>query len=461
MRIVLIFLAIGGTFALSYFVVGKEMNFLLMATAMVLVFLVSFFSVKISLALLIMSLLLSPEIAVWATSKRAITARLDDILLLTMTLSWMLRMAIFKDIGFMLKTPLSRPIIFYSTMAIVSTTLGVLRGNVQTAPGFFFTMKIIEYFFLFTMIVNYVQNEKEVNNILNLLFIACGAMCVLGVLQVISGGNVAAAFGGSGGERNTLSGYFVLMGAVVAGVLFHTKSNLEKTFLSVMLGMIVVVLLFSVSRSGWIASIVVTIVLFISIKQKNMYFMTISLMLFCIPFMIPAVVHERINYTLHQSIHPLEQFTLLGFRFDTSTSARIFGAQAAVRDVLRQPFFGYGITGWYFIDGQFFRALVETGIFGLASFLWLLTGVHGTIRRVMKIDLAPRLKGMVVGFYAGFWGLMVHAFTANTFIIVRISEPFWCLTGLTVILYLAAQTKPLAPEAEIVVTGVSQPHIYS
>jgi hypothetical protein len=79
----------------------------------------------------------------------------------------------------------------------------------------------------------------------------------------------------------------------------------------------------------------------------------------------------------------------------------------------------------------------------------------------MKIDLAPRLKGMVVGFYAGFWGLMVHAFTANTFIIVRISEPFWCLTGLTVILYLAAQTKPLAPEAEIVVTGVSQPHIYS
>jgi hypothetical protein len=44
---------------------------------------------------------------------------------------------------------------------------------------------------------------------------------------------------------------------------------------------------------------------------------------------------------------------------------------------------------------------------------------------------------------------------------VRISEPFWCLTGLTVILYLAAQTKPLAPEAEIVVTGVSQPHIYS
>jgi hypothetical protein len=464
MRIVLVVLTIGVLFVLSYFIIGKEMNFLLMITVMVLIFLISFFSVKISLALLIMSLLLSPEIAVGATEKRAITARLDDILLFTMSLSWMLRMAIFKDIGFMLKTPLSRPIIFYSTMAIVATTLGVFRGNVLSAPGFFFTLKIVEYFFLFTMIVNYVQTEKEVNNILNLLFIACGAMVVLGMLQVVSGGNVSAFFGGSGRERNTLGGYFVLMGAVVAGVVLHTKSPLEKTFLSIMLGMIVIVLLFSISRSGWVASIVVTIVLFICVKKKNIYMMTIAIMLFTLPFFIPSVVHERINFTLHQAARPMEQFVFFGFHFDTSTSARIFGAQAALRELFKHPFFGFGITGWYFIDGQFFRVLIETGLFGLASFLWVLTGVHTTIRRVMKLDLAPRLQGMAVGFYAGFWGLMVHAFTANTFIIVRISEPFWCLAGLTVILYQAAERKSSAasvtPEAEIALTNVS-PQVYS
>jgi hypothetical protein len=82
----------------------------------------------------------------------------------------------------------------------------------------------------------------------------------------------------------------------------------------------------------------------------------------------------------------------------------------------------------------------------------------------MKIELAPRLQGMVVGFYAGFWGLMVHAFSTNTFIIVRISEPFWCLAGLTVILYIAAQTKTsvasVTSEAEIALTNVS-PQVYS
>jgi hypothetical protein len=58
------------------------------------------------------------------------------------------------------------------------------------------------------------------------------------------------------------------------------------------------------------------------------------------------------------------------------------------------------------------------------------------IRKTMHTEIAsPRLRGMVIGFYAGFWGLMAHAVSANTFLIVRISEPFWCLAGLTVIIY--------------------------
>jgi hypothetical protein len=47
---------------------------------------------------------------------------------------------------------------------------------------------------------------------------------------------------------------------------------------------------------------------------------------------------------------------------------------------------------------------------------------------------------MAMGFYAGFWGLMSHAVSANTFMIVRISEPFWCLAGLTVIMMSLQQT---------------------
>jgi hypothetical protein len=436
MRYLYFLVAIAGTFFLSYFAIGKEMNTVIVIAGMVLIFLVCFFSVKLSLVLLILSMLLSPEIVVGATAKREITARIEDVLLFTMTLSWMVRMAIFKDIGFMLKTPINRPMIVYSAIAVLATTLGVFRGNVGAAPGFFFTLKIIEYFFLFNVVVNYVQTEKDIENMLTVLLFVCGIICVYSLFMVTTGGDIAAPFEGSRGERNTLSGYLVLMGSVAAGVLMNTKYNIERALLAILLGTIIITLLFSISRSGWISSIVAVLVLFTCSKQKNIYFMILAVMFFILPFFLPQVVHDRINFTFHQNSYDLsQQFELFGIRLDTSTSGRIFAAQAVVKQFLTHPFLGFGLTGAFFLDGQFFRVLLEMGIFGLAAFIWLLSGVHNIIFGTMRQELPSRLRGMVVGFYAGFWALMAHSLSANTFIIVRISEPFWCLAGLTVILH--------------------------
>jgi hypothetical protein len=261
------------------------------------------------------------------------------------------------------------------------------------------------------------------------------------LFMAVSGGNVSAPFEGSRGERNTLSGYLVLMGSVSAGVLMNTKLNLERALLSLLLGTIVVALLFSGSRSGWISSIIATIILFICSKQKNIYLVVLAVMFFTLPFFLPQVAQERFNFTFHQAGHASEQFQLFGLALDTSTSARIFAAQGVLREFLKHPFFGFGMTGAFFIDGQFFRVLLEMGVLGLAAFLWLLTGVHNVIYRTMRTELPSRLRGMVIGFYAGFWALIFHAFSANTFIIVRISEPFWCLAGLTVILLSIKHTE--------------------
>ena len=39
-----------------------------------------------------------------------------------------------------------------------------------------------------------------------------------------------------------------------------------------------------------------------------------------------------------------------------------------------------------------------------------------------------------MGFIAGFVGLLFHGLGANTFIIVRIMEPFWFMTALVVMI---------------------------
>jgi hypothetical protein len=40
-----------------------------------------------------------------------------------------------------------------------------------------------------------------------------------------------------------------------------------------------------------------------------------------------------------------------------------------------------------------------------------------------------------MGVLAGFISLLIHSIGSNTFIIVRIMEPFWFLMGLLVVLY--------------------------
>ena len=44
----------------------------------------------------------------------------------------------------------------------------------------------------------------------------------------------------------------------------------------------------------------------------------------------------------------------------------------------------------------------------------------------------PYMRGLTVGFILGFLGLLVHAVGSNTFIIMRIMEPFWLYAGILV-----------------------------
>ena len=52
----------------------------------------------------------------------------------------------------------------------------------------------------------------------------------------------------------------------------------------------------------------------------------------------------------------------------------------------------------------------------------------------LKKVQTPAFKGLIIGFICGFVGLLVHSLGANTFIIVRIMEPFWFFAGMVAVL---------------------------
>jgi O-antigen ligase len=108
--------------------------------------------------------------------------------------------------------------------------------------------------------------------------------------------------------------------------------------------------------------------------------------------------------------------------------------KTSTQDWLRHPLFGYGVTGYGFIDAQYFKVLVDTGAVGMMAFLYLLYSIWSRIISAYRTLTIPWTQGLVLGFLAGYIGLLVHAIGANTFIIVRIMEPFWLIVGLIVVI---------------------------
>ena len=163
-----------------------------------------------------------------------------------------------------------------------------------------------------------------------------------------------------------------------------------------------------------------------------------------LPSLAPTPVARRILYTFEPE-QGEAQVRLGKVGFDPSTSERLLAMRKAVEGWARRPVLGHGVTGFRFMDAQYARALVETGIIGFAAFLGLLWMLLRSGLASLQRLRAPEDRGLALGFVAGTVGLLFHAVGSNTFIIVRIMEPFWFFAGVVVALPMLREAEPATP----------------
>ncbi|MBI2561122.1 MAG: O-antigen ligase family protein [candidate division NC10 bacterium] len=432
-------LALGGGFIVAHTTAGLSLGAVLLIT----ILFTSFLNSELALHIILLSMLLSPEIVVGGLGNisigkpmekgEALVLRMEDLVLMAVALAWFARTAIFKELGLIRKTPLNRAIFGYTISLILATLLGVFFGNVRPLRGFFYTMKYLEFFVVYFMAVNYVRDERQVRRLLATVLITCAISAVIGIAQIPTGERVAAPFEGKYGEPNTFGGYLVFMLALILAQALTAQGLPAPLGWAAFAGLLALPLLYTLSRSSWLAAIPMLLLLIALSRRRLILMVGLGALVVLGPLAFPKQVVDRYNYTLNAKVDRGE-YRIGGARLDTSTSARFDSWRQGLQGWARRPLFGYGVTGFAFMDAQFVRVLVETGLVGLAAFMWLLWRTWHVAWDTHKRAAGTRFEGVTLGYLAGLVAMIIHALGANTFIIVRIMEPFWFMTGIITLL---------------------------
>lgn len=413
------------------------------------VFILVFIRTEAGLYLVLFSMLLSPEFGAGPrrlAEGRTLSIRLEDILLIVITFSWLAKMAINKDMGLAIKTRLNRPIVAYVAVTLLATIVGYLTGTVRTNAGWFYVLKYVEYFVVFYMTLNNVRDRDQAWRFMITAFLTAAIVSVIGLAQIPSGERVSAPFEGDSGEPNTFGGYLLLMMAILGGLALETRTMRTRAWSLGLVGLMFAPFIFTLSRASYLG--VVPMLLVLALFSRNRRAVTILLVigLMAAPLLLgnllPVSVKARITYTFKpQADQPTVRVGQVGL--DPSTSERLHSMRDALGGWIKRPILGYGVTGFRFMDAQYFRTLVETGIVGFACFLWLVISILKSSGDSLALLRDPDDRGIVVGFLAGTVGILVHAIGSNTFIIIRIMEPFWFFMAIVVALPMLERRTPV------------------
>jgi hypothetical protein len=421
---------------------------LVLAVAMA-VFLVVFVKTEIGLYLVIFSMLLSPQFGAGGTiaESRRIVVRSEDILLLVVALSWLAKTAVNKELGLAVKTPLNRPILAYVAATSIATLIGYASGTVGGIGGFFYVLKYVEYFVVYYMVVNNLVDRRQAWRLVTAAFLTAVIVSLIGTTQIPSGQRVSAPFEGRDGEPNTFGGYLLLLMAVAGGIALETLRLRTRAIYLGLLGLMSIPFMFTLSRTSYIGMIPAAAVMAVLSSRRRVMIGALLALLVASPLVLtlfPETVTKRVRYTFEpERGQPTVRVGAVGL--DPSTSARLISIQQAYEGWTHRPIFGYGVTGFTFMDQQFARTLVETGLVGFATFLVLIWAVLKAGVGSFRALTVPEDRGLALGFVAGTVGLLGHAIGANTFIIVRIMEPFWFFAAIVVALPGLDQEEPAPP----------------
>lgn len=459
MQIILVLAGLAAAVWLGLQAAGGGQAAVIVAVGTMAVALFAFFSPRLSLVFLVFSMLLSPELGLGAVDpSRSLVIRYDDIFIVVIFLSWFARAAIFKHKPFITSTPVQTPVLLYTALCVVSTALGVMRGDLRWSAASLYVLKYIEYFLLYFMAVNIIESKEDVYRYLKVGLVVAAIVTVYAYYYYYASGieaRATAPFEAPIGnpresEPASLGGYYLIVYGVLLALISEGGWRASLLSLSAIL-LSFPAFLFTYSRASYIGFAAMIPAMF-ALSRKRRLLMAGVLAAGAIGFMLSPTVKGkvmdriRMTYSGVYATHSFDTGIAGQVKLEESAAARVWSIKKTL--LLRlpeRPLLGWGVTGIGVGDTQYSLVLGELGLLGAVLFIWMIYRLFFTAKEVFRSYGEPVIRALSLGFMISLCGLLFQALGVNTFIIVRIMEPFWFIAAMLGVLYLKrpqAQKEP-------------------
>lgn len=404
-----------------------------------LVFGVTVVRVDFGVYILVVAMLLSPEINLGVVGRgndRGVNIRYNDLLIIVIFLGVCLKMAFDNRKRFWQPSPINLPIVLYSAILVFSFFLALHRSVPawDRPVAIFVMLKMAEYYMVFFLVGNAIQNHDQIRRQLTLLFIVGIVVSLYGIFSIGTMARVSAPLEHGGTEPNTLGGYLMILMCVASGLYIYAPRRRYRAIMIGLFALSFIPFLYTLSRASYLSLLAALVVIGVCGRRYRIVAF-VAAVLALSPFLMPDDVKERVNYTFQEGSG--KQIVIAGkptnIEVDTSTYERIHVWKKVRYNMLVWPFFGGGPAWDNVLDSQYARVLIETGLVGFAAFAFLVYRLLRTAREAHRWSRDWVGRGLALGMIGTTVGLSVHSLGTISFLIMRIMEPYWFLMAMTVI----------------------------
>jgi len=368
----------------------------------------------------------------------------DEILFLLIVVNWMVLIGV-KGIrpragGILIPLMIFYAVVFF-VFLIRSPELDVALMELRA---------LVQYTFWFFVALNLVADRQQVKNICD-VFLAVGLIvAVYGIYQYIIGVEIPSTWIDKAevgirtrvfsfiGSPNVLGSFLILHISIAFASFMAAGHWLKKRLYLGVACISCLCLIFTFSRGAWLVFFFAFILLGIWLEKKILLVLLIAALL--VPAAVPSV-YDRVSYML--SPQYLES---------SSEGGRIARWSQALEYWEGSPLTGLGLGRFgggvaiasfpgsaYSVDNFYLKLGTETGIIGLAAFLYLILAVLREGKKAVGLVDDRYLKILGTGIFVGLIAVLGHNMVENMFEFPLIATHFWFFLGVLVSMPLVQQ----------------------